>query len=338
MVLPAKPSKSAVVTRMLEHKKDLIARDADTILHMGNQWLHLEHALEANIQVLSLDMVAAKEAGKDVTRTALYRRSRYQNLVAQMRDEIKIYNTWADEFIGTNQLSYGKLGIEHGVDAVQGVLMEGGEGVGMFFDRLPVSAVETMVGVATDGGPIQVLLEKAYPHAVDRMTDILVKNTALGINPRQTAREMIDGTAEALNHSLTVARTEQLRVYREASRQQYETSGLVPSYRRLCAKNANTCAMCFALDGELYPTSELMHVHPNDRCTMVPNVVGMPRVDWETGEQWLKKQDPELREQILGQGASTMWNAGDIELQDLVTKVEHPDWGPSLQRTPLQNL
>ena len=338
MVLPALPSESAIVTRMLEHKKDLIARDADAMLHMAKRWLRLENTLEANIQILSLDMVAAKEAGEEVTRTALYRRSRYQTLVAQMRDEITEYNIWADEFIGENQLRYGKLGIEHGVDALQGVLMEGGEGVGAFFDRLPISAVENMVGVATDGGPVQRLLEKAYPEAVDRMTDVLVKNTALGINPRQTAREMIEGTSEALNHSLTVARTEQLRVYREASRQQYESSGLVESYRRLCAKNDRTCAVCLALDGEVYPTSELMHVHPNDRCTMVPNVTGMPQVQYETGEEWLKKQDPEIREKILGKSASDMLDDGVIELGDLVQKVEHPDWGPSLQRTPLKDL
>ena len=338
MVLPPQTPESAVVIRMMEYKKDLIARDADAILHMGRRWLWLENALEANVQVLSLDMIAAKEAGEEVTRTALYRRLRYQKLVAQMRDELTAYNIWADEFIAENQLSYGKLGIEHSADALQGVLMEGGEGVGTFFDRLPVSAVENMVGIATDGGPIQVLLEKAYPEAVDRMTDILVKNTALGINPRQTAREMIDGTAEALNHSLTVARTEQLRVYREASRQQYEKSGMVQSYRRLSAKNDRTCAVCLALDGEVYPTSELMHVHPNDRCTMVPIVEGMPKVKWETGEDWLKKQDPEIREQILGKEASSMIDAGDIELQDLVTKVDHPDWGPSLQRTPLMDL
>ena len=338
MVIPAETPTSVVIQRMLEQKKDLISQDANAMLHMANRWLRLENSLEANIQVLSLNMVAAKEAGEEVTRTALYRRTRYQTLVAQMRDEITAYNIWADEFITENQLRYGKLGIEHGADALQGVLMEGGEGVGAFFDRLPVSAVENMVGIAGDGGPIQVLLEKAYPEAVDRMTDILVKNTALGINPRQTAREMIDGTAEALNHSLTVARTEQLRVYREASRQQYESSGLVESYRRLCAKNPNTCAVCFALDGEVYPTDELMHVHPNDRCTMVPNVTGMPQVQYETGEEWLKKQDPELREQILGVGASDLWDAGDIELQDLVIKTVHPEWGPSLQRTPLKDI
>ena len=338
MVLPPQTPESAVIKRMMEHKKDLIARDGDTILHMGNRWLRLEHTLEANIQILALDMVEAKEKGEAITRTALFKRQRYQTLIAQVRDELGEYNAWVDEFIQQNQLQMGKLGVEHSVDAVQGMLMEGGEGVGAYFDRLPVSAIENMVGVATDGGPIQTLLAKAYPEAVDRMTDVLVKNTALGINPRRTAREMIDGTAEALNHSLTVARTEQLRVYREASRQQYESSGLVESYRRLSAKNDRTCPLCLALDGEIYPTDELMHVHPNCRCTMVPNVEGMPRVEWETGEEWLKKQDPEVREKILGKGTSEMLDAGNIELKDVVNKVEHPDWGPSLERKSLESL
>ena len=338
MVLPPQPPESTIVTRMMEHKKELIARDGDTILHMGNRWLRLENALDANIQVLALDMAEAKAKGEAVTRTALFKRQRYQTLIAQVRDELSEYNAWADEFIQLNQKQMGKLGIEHGVDALQGVLMEGGEGVGAFFERLPVSAIENMVGVATDGGPIQQLLEKAYPEAVDRMTDALVRNTALGINPRQTAREMIEGTAETLNHSLTVARTEQLRVYREASRQQYEKSGMVQSYRRLSAKNDRTCAVCLALDGEVYPTSELMHVHPNDRCTMVPIVEGLPPVEWESGEDWLKKQDPEIREKILGKSASDMLDDGVIELGDLVQKVDHPDWGPSLQRTPLKDL
>ena len=163
MVIPAETPTSVVVQRMLEQKKDLISQDANAMLHMANRWLRLENSLEANIQVLSLNMVAAKEAGEEVTRTALYRRTRYQTLVAQMRDEITAYNIWADEFITENQLRYGKLGIEHGVDALQGVLMEGGEGVGAFFERLPVSAIENMVGIAGDGGPLQVLLEKAYP-------------------------------------------------------------------------------------------------------------------------------------------------------------------------------
>ena len=337
MVLPAAPEESIVVLRMRMHKLDLLARDGDTLWHMGNRWLRLENTIEANIQILALDALEAAEAGETISLSALFRRERYQKLVAQIRDELTDYNMWAEEFITQNQTNLGKLGIEHAADALQGSLMEGGQ-AGMFFDKLPVSAIENMVGIAGDGGPLQALLQQAYPTAVDRMTDVLIKNTALGINPRQTAREMIEGTGEALNHSLTVARTEQLRVYREAGRQQYETSGLVQSYRRLCAKNANTCAVCLSLDGEVYPTDELMHVHPNDRCTMVPMVAGMPAIEWETGEEWLKKQDPEVREQILGKGAFEMLDAGEIELKDLAQKVEHETWGPSLQRTPLSEL
>ena len=339
MVIPAAPIESVVVRRMMEHKAELIARDADTLLTMGKRWLHVEHALDANVQLLATEMLEALEAGETVTRTALFRKRRYQSLLAQVRDEIGAYNDWADDLIEGNQLSLGKLGLSNAAEAVQLSLMEGGEGVGMFFDRLPVSAVETMVGVAGDGGPIHTLLAQAYPMAVESMTDTLIKNTLLGVNPRQTAREMMDSAAgSSLTHNLTVARTEQIRVYREAGRQQYATSGLVESYRRLCAKNANTCALCFALDGEVYPTSELMHVHPCDRCTMVPNVTGMPQVQWETGEDWLKKQPPEIREKVLGSGAFELMNAGKIDLGDLVTKTDHEIWGPSLQRTPLKDL
>jgi SPP1 gp7 family putative phage head morphogenesis protein len=338
VVLPVNPDESIVVRRMREHKAELIARNGDTLLAMGNRWLQLEQAIDANITALALEMAEAQRTGGTITYTMLWRQRRYQTLIAQLHDEVAAYNKWATEYIKGGQLSLGKLGISHAAETVQLSLMEGGQGVGIFFDRLPVSAVETMVGIAGEGGPIYTLLQQAYPEAVNKLTNILIENTLLGKGPRQTAREMIDGTAASLNHSLTVARTEQLRVYREAARQQYESSGLVESYRRLSAKNDRTCAVCLALDGEVYPTNELMHVHPNDRCTMVPNVTGMPRVEWETGEEWLKKQDLEVQQQIMGQGAQELWSSGKIDLKDLATKTEHEIWGPSLQQTPLSGL
>ena len=66
MVLPAAPEESIVIQRMRMHKLDILARDGDTLLHMGNRWLRLENTIEANIQILSLDMLAAAEKGEDV--------------------------------------------------------------------------------------------------------------------------------------------------------------------------------------------------------------------------------------------------------------------------------
>lgn len=334
----ALPYRSAVVERMLEQKMGLIAHDEATMLAMGKKWLAMENTLEGSIQALAMEMAEVVERGDAITGTMLFRQKRYQSLLAQMRIEIGEYIEWADGLVADNQLVLGKLGAANAAEAVQMTLIEGGEGMGAFFDRLPVSAVENMVGIAGNGGTVNALLQQAYPMAVDQMTDALIRNTLLGINPRQTAREMIDGTAEGLTHSLTVARTEQLRVYREAARQQYASSGLVEGYRRLCAKNPSTCAVCLGLDGEVYPTDELMHVHPNDRCTMVPIVKGMPPVEWESGEEWLRKQPEDVQENIIGKGAKELWDNGEIELSDLARKVEHPEWGPSLQRTSLKDL
>ena len=64
---------SIVVLRMRMHKLDLLARDGDTLWHMGNRWLQLENTIEANIQILSLDMLEAAEKGEIISRSALFR-------------------------------------------------------------------------------------------------------------------------------------------------------------------------------------------------------------------------------------------------------------------------
>ena len=274
--------------------------------------------------------------GVDVDIATIYRHRRYQKLLAQTQAELTNYNIWAANYIAENQKKMAVLGIEHATDALNLILLEGGSMA--FFDRIPVSALQLMVGNAGKGGPVYALLESVYPEAVERMTRALIQNIALGIGPGATARQMMNGIAGSLDHALTVARTEQLRVYREASRQQYEASGAVKGYKRFASKSGNTCALCLALDGEISPTSELMSVHPNDRCVMIPLVRGASEPMWESGEDWLKKQDLATQQKILGKGAQELWDKGDIELMDLVKKTEHEIWGPSLKQVPLRDL
>lgn len=324
---------SAVVQRMREYQRDLVARDADTIFHMGNRWLQLEDALEAQISLLAMELA---ELGEDINLAAIYRHRRYQKLLAQMQQEMELYNLWAADYVAGNQMKLGVLGINNAADLIQLSLLESGSMA--FFDKLPVSAIQLMSGTTGKGGPVYTLLETAYPNAVEQMTNILIQNVALGIGPGETAKAMMNGVAGGLNHALTVARTEQLRVYREASRQQYEKSGSVQRYMRFASKSGNTCALCLALDGEIYYSKDLMYVHPNDRCGMIPVVNGVKPPQWESGEDWLKKQDTAIQRKILGPGAHEMWENGDIQLTDLVKKVEHPIWGPSLKRNTLESL
>lgn len=330
---PADPGKSLVVRRMLEFKADLTARDADTILVMSRQWLILEEALEADISLLLQEIAAA---GLESNLQRIYKLNRYRKLLTQIRREKGRYDAWAADYIAEHQQQMAILGINNAHEALSLVLLEGGSSA--FFDKLPVSAIELMVGNAGKGGPVFDLLQARYPETVERMTGAMISGLTMGLPPGQVARTMIDGIGYGLNHALTVARTEMLRVYREASRQQYDSTGAVTGYKRFAAKDPRTCPLCLALDGEVYPTDELMNVHPNDRCIMVPIVRGVPEITWETGEEWLRRQDPAIQQGVLGPTAFEAWDNGQIELRDLVNKTEHPIWGPSLERVPMSSL
>jgi SPP1 gp7 family putative phage head morphogenesis protein len=332
------PTDSKVVSRLREHKLQLAVHDTVTMTEMAEKWLVMEQQLQGNIATLAMRMAELREEGQIISQSMLFQNQRYHRLLQQVRSEMAQYSKWAEENIANRQKLLGKLGVDHAAEAIQLSISEFGGSVGAYFDKLPVSAIEKLVGIAGDGGPIGKLLRESFPNVADQLTRALLEGTMLGRNPRDVAKDMAHAAGGELNRMMTIARTEQLRAYRAAAQDQYVTSGLVESYRRLAAKNERTCSMCIALDGEEYPTDELMSVHPNDRCTMVPNVAGMPRHQWETGSEWLAKQDPEIQKKILGPGRYDKWKAGEITLADTVVKVDHPVWGPTITQVPLKDL
>jgi SPP1 gp7 family putative phage head morphogenesis protein len=149
---------------------------------------------------------------------------------------------------------------------------------------------------------------------------------------------MAEGMTGTLNRMLTIARTEQLRTYRESSIASYKESGIVTGYRRLCAHDRRTCAACIMSEGQFYDLDEEMPEHPNGRCAMIPVVKGVPPVQWLKGEEWFEQQDAATQQDILGKGHYDGWKAGQFALQDVVKVTPNSTWGPSLGVTPLRDL
>lgn len=336
--LPPDPDTSMVVRRLREYKQLLNAQDAETMIVMAERWHQLENTLEAQISLLAREVNEMRLAGEVVGINRLSKLNRYQTLLVKLKLEMGRYDEWAINEIAVRQELLGRLGIEHSINAIQLSYAEAGMGIGIEFNRLPVSAVENMIGIAGPGGPLGDLLQEAFPASAEHMTNALIEGVALGLPPGETARRMMNGMAVGLNRITTIARTEQLRVYREASRQQYVASGAVQEYERLAAKLPNTCMACIALDGTVYLTSELMEVHPNDRCTMIPLVAGVPRIERELASDWFAKQDPGLQSQMMGPGKFALYEQEKIGLQDLATSYVHPIWGPSIGITSLADL
>jgi SPP1 gp7 family putative phage head morphogenesis protein len=203
-----------------------------------------------------------------------------------------------------------------------------------------------MVGMAGDGQPLGELLKQRMlvdeiglplPGVWDRLTTTLVEGTALGWNPVKTARLMRDGLAGGLQKALVIARTEQLRVYRESTRATYDESGIVTGHKRVCAHDMRVCPACLADDGTIYPVDVAIPDHPNGRCTSVPVLRGEEAPTWTAGEDWLKLQNEDTQRSILG-GHYDGWNAGDFRLADTLRRTEHKVWGPGLAVKPLKDL
>lgn len=331
-----------VVTTLREFKAQLLLREASQMQEMARRWVGVEQAVEAQIMALAEQVHAMKNEGVQPSAAMIYRLQRYRILLAQTQAEFQRYAEWAAAEIARQQVQIGAMAIDHSVRAIEATYWPA---TGVFFDRLPVEAVEAMIGLAGNGAPIGDLLMlrmvrdeagNPLPGVWERLTQILIDSTALGRNPRETARMMQDALASGLQKALVIARSEQLRVYRQIAWDQYAASGVVDGQRRLAAHDSRVCPACLADEGTVYygPIPD----HPNGRCTGVPNVIGMPQTQWTMGENWLRMQDQMTQIQILGPGRYSGWRDGQFDFSALVSTTFSREWGGGLTPTPLRDL
>lgn len=323
---------SEVVRVMRQFKRDLLRLERAQLRDMAQRWLTVERRLQAQIDALALEMADRRRDGRTITAEMLLNERRYRELLVQLTQELERYSDYAERTITDRQRQLARLGIDHAENALTV------QGVSAGFNRLPVESVEAMAGLAGNGAPLRQLLAQSWPLAADGLTNELVTGVALGYNPRKVARLMAQGATGSLDRMMVIARTEQLRVYRFANRESYRTSGVVTGYKRLATHDSRVCAACLMDEGTLYEVGEEMPEHPQGRCTMVPVVEGMRQPTWTAGADWFVQQSPARQQAILGQGRYSAWQAGDFDLDAVVTVKPNLTWGASLQVTPLREL
>jgi hypothetical protein len=160
------------------------------------------------------------------------------------------------------------------------------------------------------------------------MREALIRNVALGRGAVELGKELggiLDGN---LRRGLLIGRTETLRAYRETTRAAYEAQGdLLAGWRWFSTLDGRTCASCWAMHGTLHPVQERLDDHPAGRCTMVPEVRGLPNEPIPSGESRFAELDPGEQARILGPGRFRLYSEGKATLPDMVARPVHPRWG-----------
>jgi len=327
-----------VIQVMREFKTALLAHEASQVNRMVRAWMRLDRSLAFDIAALADEIARLQAAGEIITEARLYSMARYQSLLAQIRVEVQGYERRATEIIIRGQERMARAGLR---DA-QGLITAGYHTFGMraSFMRLPVRAVEYLVGITADGAPLfGVLQQRALtPAAVEGLTNTLIDAVTRGWNPRKTAQVMRDGLTQGLQKALVIARDQQLRAYRAASDQQYRESGVVSGKRRVAAKDGRTCLACLAMDGEYIPVGMEMYDHPCGRCTALPIIEGLPPLTWQQGPEWFETLSAERQQAMMGPGRYEAWRDGAFQFRELATPTYDPTWGRGLAVTPLSRL
>lgn len=324
---------SVVVQILRTYRAQMDALDDALMRELGEMWLRMEYRLNAEFTALAEEMARRRAEGEEITEQIVWRSERYQQLQYQMRAEAAKYNEDAAGKIEEYQRRAAQLGI----DAANAAIEAGGTGpLSAAWNRINVSAVEAMIGVAGDGSPLYMLLAKDYGSAVDSLVEALISGIASGKGVKDIVAEMVEGFGIGLDRAILIARTETQRAYRMGSTEQYRESGVVTGFMRL-VKKEGACLGCLLLDGEVFETADELDDHPNGRCTAIPIVRGVDPPTWEKGPEWLKNQPEARQREIMGDARYALWKSG-VPLEAMAEKHVDEVWGASPRPTPISQL
>lgn len=334
MTLPDTRNDPEVIQLLRQHRLALIAREDDQTKRMARTWYDLETRLKDDMTLLALQIIEEQAKGSSITEQLIRRLDRYKKLNEQMKVEVlKYVKGTAIPDIEKEQLEYGKLAIQSAYKSIQLSL-----GQGLSFDRLPVDAVETYVGLLGDGTPLYRLLKEAYPDSLDGVVKSIIEGASRGLSPISMANNMAEEFGLGLDRITLIARTEQLRVNRLVSAEQYRASGLDGYMRRVATKDDRVCMACLVSDGELIGLEKELDDHPRGRCVAIFQIFNTPTISWERGPEWFERQDEDLQREMMGDKKYELWKAGAFDLSELRRTTHNDTWGDSPREATITEL
>lgn len=301
----------------------LLAKEYGTVKGIVRAYEVAERRVEASIRQFQAKIKAAQNAGLEPSLAWYYQEARLENVLREIRMHLDEFSKDALEFAEKGRSDAYELGAVHALRLAEAQVY--GDIAG-----LHSGAFANAQALLSAASPLKVLFDEIGPTAAVKAREVFAQGIAEGWNPRKMGRVLaneIEGLSK--RRAVLIARTEQIRSYRTANRDVYKRNGdVLRGWRWTAAKTPATCAMCLALDGEVFPVEETLSSHPACRCSMVP----LPNTDFggpqpTSGEDYFAKLPEADQDRVLGKSKAKMYREGKITLKDNVDFVDSPEWG-----------
>lgn len=323
-----------------EFSRRLRERERAAITELLRAWAIAYGRIEFELDALLMRIEAAIAAGETVTESWLWRKGRLEDLLIQSAQHVQGFADYAGALVGAEKIEAVEMAIQSSRryvalprTAVTAPTIQ------TTFRRANGEALEQLVGTFSDGSPLSRLFSKMGPESASAIERELIQGVAIGKGPREVGRNIARSVENVgPNRATTIARTEQLRSYRSASIENYRAnSNVIEGWVWMATRSVRTCPACWAMHGTEHPLSEPFASHPNCRCTPAPIVIGLPH-GLDRGA-FLFSRLPEAEQmQILGPSKFDLYRSGRLQLDDLVIRTDHPEWGPGIREASLLDL
>lgn len=320
------PTQAEIYDRATEFKDDLIANERRASARIVDSYGRAFDKMKYNIRVLTEKIEQARLSGQYISPSWAFQIDRYQALQRQIAAEIGRIADQVNDATIKQQADAVKRAAGDIDDLTK--MAAQNAGVSVSFSRLATSASESIVGFLSDGSPLKSLLDQLPGLAGQAVATALTDAIIRGQNPTRTASQIRAALGGNMNRALTIARTETMRAYREASHRTLTQNGdILQGWVWVASFSRRTCASCLALAGSVHRLEERMESHPRCRCSQAPLIRGQ-KVEFEKGEDWFRRQDAITQRDILGSNiALQAYRRGDATLLDFVGRQNSPKWG-----------
>jgi SPP1 gp7 family putative phage head morphogenesis protein len=326
-------------------RRDVILREraaaSEMVRFYGGIWKVLNQQI--------IDLTSAYYADPDKSSAWLFKYNRLAGLRAQTEQQIANFMNFTDGKIRQEQLFLAGQAQTHAEQLIRLGLGTPPLGASFVFNRLPVDAISDMIGFLQDGSPLHSLLNELIGDAGNAVANGLVQGLALGLNPKQVARNIRKYLGNNMVRALRIARTEQLRVYRESTHRSYlANSNVVKGWVWISARTSNTCAVCWSLHGTWHGLDERQDEHVAGRCTSAPDTItyaemgfsniaeSVPKI--ESGIDAFAKLSFDNQLAVLGPAKFVAYRDGSLKLSDLVGRKYSVKWGTMRYEKSLSEL
>lgn len=312
----------------------LLAKEYQTVKGIVRAYEIAERRVEASIRQFQAKIKKAQAAGLQPSLAWYYQEARLENVLREIRGHLDEFSKDALEFAEGGRANAYELGAVHALRLAEAQVY--GDIAG-----LNAGAFANAQAILSATSPVKALFDEIGPNAAVKAREVFAEGIAEGWNPRKMGR-VLTNRIENLSkrRAVLIARTESIRAYRTANKDVYKrNSDVLRGWRWTAAKTPATCAMCLALDGEIFPVEKPLSSHPACRCSMVP----LPRTDFggpqpTSGEAYFEKLSDKEQDRILGKGKAEMYREGKITLKDNVWFRDDPEWGRQPSPRPLSAL